>query len=301
MFDRKRLKLLMVVVALAGPVSAQLNVVGPEEAAEGFVSLFDGTYESFHANFVRFRARNNGNTDLDPAWVLNADSGAMTNTAPAWDARSVRTYRDFDLRFDYRHPGDGGLFYRFTTDGLRAAETGMEWAMAEGGAGICNGCPGSTPPYYENTADAYRPYGSGLWNSVRLVVIKDSVEHWLNGEKVLGYRYHSEDFWKRVDGQTYIRRPNFTLRVPGRRDSGYIEEGYIGFQSQQDTGFLVRNIRINPTAPKFGPPTAVSIKGAVGKQAVRRLRVPQGIFLLPLPGGGSATADGRRFPIPRKP
>src|SRR5688572_125396 len=90
----------------AAVATAQPNVLSPEEAAEGFVSLFDGTREGFQ--FVDYVQGDAVTEILDEAWTLDPVESAMATFGTASDLRSKVPYRDFDFRFDYKNDGDAG-------------------------------------------------------------------------------------------------------------------------------------------------------------------------------------------------
>ena len=286
-------------LATASSVSAQYNVVGPDEQSQGFVSMFDGTRESFNASFVDYVGGDSLNTTLDSSWGVFADSAAITNTAQGSDLRSAIKYKDFDFRFDYMHPGDGGLVYRFNLSGGFPWQSGVEWSIIDN-ADSCDQCAGAAHDIYGPIPNVYKPFAGGEWNSVRLVVVGDSVEHWLNGVQVVGYKYHSADFWSHFDASKWAAS-GVTMKVPGMRDSGYIDEGFIGFQGRAAAGFLLRNLRINGTTPKLGTPDPVVIRPPAGKHALRKAGNSLRRFTIPLRDGGSATLDGRRIRVPLQP
>lgn len=73
----------------------------------------------------------------------------------------------------------------------------------------------------------------GEWNEVRIIINGDSVEHWLNGEKVLEFDRKSLAFRELVSLSKYDDLENF----------GEIEDGHILLQGHgQDVSF--RNIKI---------------------------------------------------------
>jgi hypothetical protein len=90
---------------------------------------------------------------------------------------------------------------------------------------------------YAPTKDVTRPIGS--WNTVRLVVDGNRVEHWLNGTKIVEYELSSADWKKRVQESKFKEWPNF----------GRVPKGHIVLQ---DHGNRVefRNIRIRPIAAR---------------------------------------------------
>jgi hypothetical protein len=284
------------IAGTAGQVSAQTwNTLSAAETAKGFQILFDGSLESFNASFVDYHQYDSLNTTLSPAWGLLADSGAVVTGSPTVDVRSLKKYRNFDLRFDYRSPGDAGAYYRFTLDGAYAWNTGLEMSILENTAN-CNICAGAVFELYEPYPNTYKTFDTGEWNSVRIVAVDDSVEHWMNGRMVLGYKYHSADFWARVDASKWASEIQLTMAMPGNRDGGYIGEGYIGFQADH-ASLMLRNLRINDQTPALGTDDTwvTAIRPAKAAKRISRRPGPSPHrFTVPLGDGSPATLDGRK-------
>jgi hypothetical protein len=228
-----------------------LNVLTEVEEAQGFTSLFDGTLRSFNDHFVNYRKQDSTNVTLPPDWKLDAEYASMTNDATVnSDIRSVVKYADFDFRFDYRNSGDGGVYYRFNLNDASPWYSGIEFAILDD-YDNCKTCAGAALDLYGPQPLIYRPYSTGEWNSARIVVVKDSVEHWLNGQMVLGFKYHSPDFWSRFETSRWSNT-SMSFKVPGNKWGGYIENGYVGFQALNKGQWSLRNIRINKNSPKPG-------------------------------------------------
>lgn len=60
----------------------------------------------------------------------------------------------------------------------------------------------------------------GEWNTSKIIFTPDSVEHWLNGKKVVSFEPWSEDWYKRKDKSKW----------KDNADYGKFKEGYIGLQ-----------------------------------------------------------------------
>lgn len=241
-------------------IRAQDNVLSGVEKAEGFVSQFDGTLAGFRNFFVDYQYNNPNTSTLGSHWSLDSATNALVTPAPRAglpDTRSRKMYADFDLRFDYRCDGNQGVFYRFTLYSRGGAyETGVELAINDR-TDLCLGCPGAAYDLYPPSQAAYHTYASGKWNSLRIVAIGDSVEHWLNGVKVVGFRYHSPDWWARYDRSKFGAASVLGNRVPGDRASGFIKVGYIGFQTSHNGRWSIKNLRISEAKPYFGPARTV--------------------------------------------
>ena len=85
--------------------------------------------------------------------------------------------------------------------------------------------------YYDKREKKLNPVGE--WNSSRIVFTPESVEHWLNGRKILSFVPWSEDWYKRRNSGKWSDAPDYAK----------YKTGFIGLQ---DHGWDVRyrNIKI---------------------------------------------------------
>jgi hypothetical protein len=74
---------------------------------------------------------------------------------------------------------------------------------------------------------------AGEWNTSRVLVHGNHVEHWLNGQKVVEYELHSDDWKRRVAESKFNDWPEY----------GQATEGHIGLQDHGDP-VLFRNVKI---------------------------------------------------------
>ena len=100
------------------------------------------------------------------------------------------------------------------------------------------------PPAVKN----YNAFASEKWNDLRIIAIGDSVEHWMNGQRIISFKYHTPTWWAAFDKSKWTGFPGYCMKVPGNRNSGPILEGYIGVQGNHGGKWKLRNFRINSTA-----------------------------------------------------
>jgi hypothetical protein len=226
------------------------NKLTDKETEEGYGLLFDGTLASFKNNFVDYVKDQPTSTGLDAGWILDAANSAVTmTTGKLKDIRSKITYSDFDLRLTYQCDANQGIFYRVLLRGDRPWITGVEFAINVYTTSTKDS-PGAAYDLYSPTPPAYKP---GQWNTVRIVALKDSVEHWLNGTKVVGFKLHSKDFWDKYNVSKWNADNDLTNKVKGNRNSGYIDDGYIGFQGDHGGKWKIRDLRIGTKNVCLGP------------------------------------------------
>lgn len=165
-------------------------------------TLFDGS------SLRRFRTPTE-TTSPEVSWVIR--NGAMETIADArrqCDLWTREEYRRFDLEFEWRvDPGaNTGIKYLIqasATDRLKDAQgdflhetsLGFEFQLVDDASGAGADRPehasGALYNYLAPVERAARP--AGEWNSGRLVVGEEDVEHWLNGRRVLRFGLHSPE------------------------------------------------------------------------------------------------------------
>ena len=276
-----------VALAVAGPTRAQqdtINMLPGYEAEQGFELMFDGmNAATFRDRFVNYTRNNTTNTNLHQGWTVNttlddpdrpgAVFGAVVNGAANIDIRSRKLYRDFDWRFEYRNNGNQGVIYRFDVSGAYPWETGIEFA-------IDNNVTQSTQKFRAGAAydlfppseQAYHLRNTDKWNSLRIVAKGDSVEHWMNGVKVVSFRYWSDDFLTAYQNSKWTGYSRFCQTAPNNQI--FIPEGYLGLQGDHGGAWQIRRMRIlhDSTASqdrvKLGPvDTAGSTSIRLGRDA----------------------------------
>jgi hypothetical protein len=255
---------LLCLVSAQALLAAQHNTLTEEEIAAGYELLFDG--EDFNnSHWVDYKQGVENNTGLDAGWKFYAADSAFGKDAEPSDIRSRKAYKDFELRFSFRTNGNSGIYYRETTAGREGWETGVEFAIDDDTTirgWFCSGAAYELiPPAVSNYA------GSNKWNSAKIIAVGDSVEHWMNGEKIAAYRYWDSQWDKALTGRLYppIRSKwnGFSKFCrPAGSSTGYIPEGYIGLQGGHKGSVRFRDIKIAPMAQwasAIGEPKAKAI------------------------------------------
>ena len=226
-------------ISVAGMSSCQSAIGGSSSdtsvktsaAAEdqgGWKSLFDGKSTTGWRNYRKETA--------GPGWTVV--NGVLTRSGEgAGDIITTDRYANFELALDWRvaEGGNSGIFYRVTEDNTYIWQSAPEMQVLDDAKHADGKSPltsaGSNFALYPAPRGVVRP--AGEWNSARLVVNGNHVEHWLNGQKLLEYELGSAEWADRVAKSKFSTMPNY----------GKAAEGHIGLQ---DHGDLVefRNIRI---------------------------------------------------------
>jgi hypothetical protein len=180
-------------IALAGAVAAQApNHLSPADQKTGWTLLFNGTSLDGWHGYKRPDA--SGTRWVVKDGLLCLDPGDKTDTRGARDIVTAKTYSQFELAWDWRvsEGGNSGLKYFVLED--RDAAIGHEYQLIDDAkhpdAKI--GPHRQTAALYDVMAASNRPSKpAGEWNTSRVVVRGNDVEHWLNGTKVLAYTLDS--------------------------------------------------------------------------------------------------------------
>lgn len=273
--------LIPAVLLLGAGLACAQNALTECEKKEGFSLLYDGTLASFKDNFVNYVKNGTNTTILSSEWAVNPATGAIGIQGNTEDIRSKKVYRDFDLRVTFRCDANQGIFYRHRLTGDRAWQTGIEYAI-NNYTNQNKDAPGAAYDLIPPEPNAYQLHATGRWNEARIVVKGDSSEHWMNGAKVVGFRYHSDAFWTAFAVSKWNASQMVTYNVPGNKAAGYITEGHIGFQGDHGGKWEIRNLRISEN-PYHGPVHA----DAACATAVRDEGLPGGVRLAVLRRDGA--------------
>lgn len=210
-------------------------------AASGWLTLFDGrTLNNFRSP--------SGSTDPSVSWLVrdgvlhsNAESKMQT------DLWTAGTYESFELEFEWRvapgaNTGVKYLIQQWASDHLHNGIThetslGFEFQLVDdastGGSDSPLHASGALYNYLAPASRQARP--AGEWNTARLVVDGDRVEHWINGVRVLAYSLGSPELKAALTAKR-LNSARMLERLAVRRS-------HIAFQ-HHESAVSFRNIRI---------------------------------------------------------
>ncbi len=207
-----------------------VNALTADERRAGFRLLFDGTGTDGWRGYRR--------PDVPRGWQVV--DGCLVRTGPAGDIITVEQFDSFELRLEWKiEPGgNSGIFYCVTEDGDWVWETGPEFQILDN-EGHADGLEPSTMAganYALHAPPWDASYRAGSFNTARIVVHGDHVEHWLNGELQVSYELGSPDWEARVARSKFGAMPLY----------GRARRGHIALQDHGDKVWF-RTIRIRPT------------------------------------------------------
>jgi hypothetical protein len=210
---------LLLAVLMAGAATGAdepPNTLSATERAAGWRLLFDGTtlngwrgYKRPDTAGLRWRV-------TDGCIGLGPSDGS--DTLGQRDIVSTDTFDQFDLRFEWTvQPGSNSGLKYFVTEN-RDAAIGHEYQIIddERHADAKVGGERQTASFYDvraATSHPTRPVGE--WNSARVLVQDNHVEHWLNGVKVLEYELGSPELAAAVEDSKFKGMAGFGTRVRG--------------------------------------------------------------------------------------
>jgi hypothetical protein len=203
------------------------NTLTEAERADGWRLLFDGESTTGWRGF-RMDAMPDG-------WSVQ--DGVLEFGGRGGDIVTDEEFGDFELVLDWRvgPAGNSGIFYRVNEDVDVIYRSAPEYQLLDD-AGHADGASeltsaGAAYGLYPAPRGAVRP--AGEWNTARIVVRGNQVEHWLNGVQTASYELYSDDWEARVRDSKFNDWPEY----------GRSERGNIGLQDHGDP-ISFRNIKV---------------------------------------------------------
>jgi hypothetical protein len=208
--------------------SSALVAQGAPPASSSEHSLFDGkTLAGWHG----FKTPGK----VPPGWLV--EEGAITPNRPGDDLVTDKSYANFELTLEWKvaAKGNSGIIYRIDPKAEVTYTSGPEMQVLDD-AGHPDGksrltSAGADYGLYPSKAGVVK--AAGEWNSVRLVVNGNQVQHWLNGVKLVDYELGSADWAAKVKASKFKEWPGY----------GKAKSGFIGLQDHGDRVWF-KNIRI---------------------------------------------------------
>jgi hypothetical protein len=126
-------------------------------------------------------------------------------------------FSDFDLSFEWKIAarGNSGLKYRVRKYGNQIL--GLEYQICDEREGrpLTKRSAGALYDLYEPAAERQlKP--AGEWNTARIVVRGDRIEHWLNGVRIVAARVGDDEWRKRIGESKFVDQEQFGENRAGR-------------------------------------------------------------------------------------
>lgn len=212
-------------VALAAWPARAAETAAP---AAQWQTLFDGKINDSFRGWLA--------ADMPAGW--HVVDGALTKQGSVDDLVTRRQFGNFELSLEWKigKAGNSGIFYRGTREYDHIYWSAPEYQLlddpnAPDGRNRLTAA-GSAYALYAAPAGVVKPFGE--WNTARIVVAGNHVEHWMNGQLVVAYDLHSPDWQAKVAASKFSKYPNY----------GLAKQGFIGIQGDHSGALALRRIRI---------------------------------------------------------
>ncbi len=206
------------------PETNKDNQLTEAQKAEGWQLLFDGQTTN---GWQIFKARKNNTWEITDGVLhckaLNETTGDGNERS---DLMTTAEFENFELAFDWKIgvQGNSGLMFRVTEEFEQPYYSGPEFQLMDD-----PGFPNETPDHLTGSNYGMHAAGktkikpAGEWNFSKLVVNKNHVEHWLNGDKVVEYELNSPEWlalkkaskWKDAPGYGAAPKGHIVLQDHG--------------------------------------------------------------------------------------
>ena len=180
---------------------------------------------------------------IGKGWKIDSSTLMFDGKSGGGDIMTKAQFDNFELTFDWKvAPGaNSGVMYRVTTGDGAPYFTGPEYQVLDDSKHRDgkNDLTSAGSLY-----GLYKPAGKelkkvGQWNSAKIVLNGNKVEHWLNDKKVVSAELGSDDWKKRVSASKFKDWKKF----------GKNAKGHICFQDHGDKVWY-RNIKVKPIEKK---------------------------------------------------
>jgi Domain of Unknown Function (DUF1080) len=194
------------------------NTLTEQQAADGWKLLFDGKTMN---GWRSFKNKENNTWEVVDG-MLHCKSPEDSTATNRGDIVTTEQYENFEFTFDWKiaPTHNSGVMFRVTEEYEVPYATGPEYQVIDD-----QGYPSALKPAQLSAAnyDMHVPENKNLkpvgeWNSSRIVVNGNQVEHWLNGSKVVAYELGSEDWKKKVADSKWKDFPGYGLAKKGHLD-----------------------------------------------------------------------------------
>ena len=174
---------------------------------------------------------------IGKGWKVEDGAIYFDGTKGSGDIMTKKEYGSFELTFEWKisEGGNSGVMYRVKQGDRAPYLTGIEYQILDNdkhkdGKNRLT-CAGSIYAMYP--PGDKQPKAVGQWNTSKIVVDGDKIEHWLNGDKVAESEVGSDDWNKKLAASKFATWEKFAKN----------KRGHIAFQDHRDKVWY-RNIKI---------------------------------------------------------
>lgn len=178
-------------VSLPGAAPASTpNTLSDQERAEGWRLLFDGKTSAGWRGIKKTGFPATG-------WEIAEGCIRHLPKGGGGDIVTTENFASYELVFEWKLNAGGNSGLKYFVDESRSAHPGHEYQLLgpTSTAEALRDLKHATASFYDVLPAGTNalPRAPGEWNQSRIVVRKATVEHWLNGQKVLTYNLESPE------------------------------------------------------------------------------------------------------------
>lgn len=192
-----------------------LVTLSPEQIAEGWQVLFDGrTMKGWRT----FRNKENDSWEIVDG-TLHCRPFKDNKENKRSDLITIDQYENFELTFEWKisPQGNSGVMFHVTEEFNETYASGPEYQIIddEGYPGDLKDVQLTAANYDMQVTLSKEVKDVGEWNTAKIVVTNNTVEHWLNNKQVLTYELSSPEWNKRVKESKWKDFPGYGLSPKG--------------------------------------------------------------------------------------
>jgi len=220
--------ILLLGIVTSSLIFAQDNTLTVEERSQGWQLLFNGKDMSHWRNFKK--------ENIDSRWRVTQGEMRLTEKG-AGDILTKKTYENFDLKLDWKISvaGNSGIFIMADEVGNQIYSHAVEVQILDNERHSDNKLASHlSGSIYDITASPTESHKkAGEWNSVRILMLNQSLKVWQNNVKTADVVVGSEKWQQLVDKSKFKNWQGFALT----------QVGHIGLQDHSDP-VSFKNIKI---------------------------------------------------------
>mgnify|MGYP000902540446 CR=1 FL=1 len=198
------------------------NVITKKETKKGWQLLFDGKTPEGWMNARTKTFPSSGWEIKDGTLTINP---ATKEKGGGGDIVTVKKFRNFELLIDFKYSkgANSGIKYFIDTEinNGRMASIGCEYQILDdrihpdakagvGGNRTLAGLYDLIPPKEKTDK------GADVWNTARIIVNGNKVQHWLNGQLTVEYERGTAEWKELVEKSKFKTQPGFAEAEEGR-------------------------------------------------------------------------------------
>ncbi|MEO5991707.1 MAG: DUF1080 domain-containing protein [Ferruginibacter sp.] len=231
-----------------------INILSPQEVQDGWKLLFDGkSFNGWQGVGKKEIQKDNWKIENGNIRKLNNEQVEILSgkqSLNGGDLMTIKTYNNYELYFEWKlsKAGNSGVKYNVSEEiskmyGKKNYAVGFEYQLLDDAdekyAGKIEPSQFTASLYDLIPAVNGKTKQVGEYNSSKILVIGNHIEHWLNGQEVLTFELGSQKLDSLWQISKFNKTPNFLVK----------HSGHIVLQNHKDDAWF-RNIKIREIHPK---------------------------------------------------